>query len=178
MSTSVKPLPKTRSSQDRCPLVPGRGNPSDLLVCCGNGSFVSLICCYSLPFWGLSFYLAYPFLCCAKAFKFNQVPLVYFCFYFPWIEEVGQTGSCFDLCHQGFCLCFPLRVQFLVLHLGLPFFLLRQELLVCVPFRLQILFGTGWGTGNVNEDALPSPVPSKCPHVATVSTAPVRRLKQ
>ena len=24
MSTSVKPLPKTRSSQDRCPLVPGR----------------------------------------------------------------------------------------------------------------------------------------------------------
>ena len=31
------------------------------------------------------------FLCCAKAFKFNQVPLVYFCFYFHysrrWVIE-------------------------------------------------------------------------------------------
>ena len=27
-------------------------------------------------------HLAYSFLCCAKAFKSNQVPLVYFCFYF------------------------------------------------------------------------------------------------
>ena len=32
------------------------------------------------PFWGLPFHFAYSFLCCAKAFKFNQVPLVYFCF--------------------------------------------------------------------------------------------------
>jgi len=33
----------------------------------------------------------YSFLCCAKAFKFNQVPLVYFCFYFHysrrWVTE-------------------------------------------------------------------------------------------
>ena len=44
-----------------------------------------------LPFWGLSFHLAYSFLCCAKAFRFNQVPLVYFCFYLHysrrWIRE-------------------------------------------------------------------------------------------
>ena len=33
-----------------------------------------------LLFWGLSFHLAYSFLCYAKAFKFNQVTLVYFCF--------------------------------------------------------------------------------------------------
>ena len=43
------------------------------------------------PFWGLSFHLAYSFLCCAKAFKFNQVPLVYFCVYFccsrRWVIE-------------------------------------------------------------------------------------------
>ena len=39
---------------------------------------------YFLPFWGLSFHLAYSFLCHAKAFKFNQVPLVYFCFYFHY----------------------------------------------------------------------------------------------
>ena len=37
------------------------------------------------------FHLAYSFLCCAKAFKFNQVLLVCFCFYFhysrKWIIE-------------------------------------------------------------------------------------------
>ena len=36
-------------------------------------------------------HFAYSFLCCAKAFKFNQVPLVYFCFYFHysrrWVIE-------------------------------------------------------------------------------------------
>ena len=48
------------------------------------------------------------FLCYTKAFKFNQVPLVYFCFYFHYsrrwvIEDLA-------LCHRIFCLCFPLRV--------------------------------------------------------------------
>ena len=37
------------------------------------------------------FHLAYSFLCCAKSFKFNWVPLVYFCFYFHfsrrWVIE-------------------------------------------------------------------------------------------
>ena len=37
------------------------------------------------------FHLAYSFLCCAKAFKFNQVLLVYFYFYFcysrSWVIE-------------------------------------------------------------------------------------------
>ena len=40
---------------------------------------------------GCLFHLAYSSLCCAKAFKFNQVPLVYFCFYFHysrrWVIE-------------------------------------------------------------------------------------------
>ena len=49
------------------------------------------ICYYFLPFAGLSFHLVYRFLCCAKAFKFNQVPLVYFCVYFhysrSWVTE-------------------------------------------------------------------------------------------
>ena len=41
-------------------------------------------------------------------------------FLFPLFQEVGHRRSCYDLCHQVFCLCFPLRVlQFLVLHLGL-----------------------------------------------------------
>ena len=42
-----------------------------------------------LTFWGLSFHLAYSFLCCAC--KFNLVPLTYFCFYFcysrGWVRE-------------------------------------------------------------------------------------------
>ena len=31
-------------------------------------------------------YAIYDFLCCAKAFKFNSVPFVYFwfCFHYPW----------------------------------------------------------------------------------------------
>ena len=36
---------------------------------------------------GGHFHLAYSFLCCAKAFKFNQVPLVYFCFYFCYSKR-------------------------------------------------------------------------------------------
>ena len=49
------------------------------------------ICYYFLPFRGLSYHLAYSFLCCAKVFKFNLVPLAYFCFYFHysrrWVIE-------------------------------------------------------------------------------------------
>ena len=44
------------------------------------------------------FHLAYSFLCCAKAFKFNQVPLVYFCFYFHysrrWVIEDLYVIEC------------------------------------------------------------------------------------
>ena len=47
-----------------------------------NPLSVVLLAIYFLPFWGSSFYLDYSFLCCAKAFKFNQAPLIYFCFYF------------------------------------------------------------------------------------------------
>ena len=89
--------------------------------------FWTLILCqlfqllYFLSLWGLSFHLAYSFLCCAKVSKFNQVPLVYFGLYFHYSRRwVGHRGSCFGLCHWVFCLCFPLRVlKFLVLHLGL-----------------------------------------------------------
>ena len=41
--------------------------------------------------WVISFHLAYSFLCCAQAFKFNPVPLLYFCFHFHysgrWVIE-------------------------------------------------------------------------------------------
>ena len=48
-----------------------------LILCC-------YICYYFLPFWRLSFHLAYSFLCCAEAFN--------------------------DVCWRVFCLCSPLRV--------------------------------------------------------------------
>ena len=44
------------------------------------------------PFWGLPFHFAYSFLCCAKAFKFNQVPLVYFWFYFHYCRCRGLVA--------------------------------------------------------------------------------------
>ena len=47
-------------------------------------------------------HLAYSFLCCAEAFHFNQVPFVYFCFYFQysgrWVTEnpaMIYVGECF-----------------------------------------------------------------------------------
>ena len=46
---------------------------------------------YFLPLSGLSFHLVYSFLHCAKVFKVNYVPFVYFCFYFHysrrWVIE-------------------------------------------------------------------------------------------
>ena len=50
---------------------------------------ISFICYYFLPFWGLSFHLVYSFLCCAKAFNLNWVPVVYFYFHYfrRWVLE-------------------------------------------------------------------------------------------
>ena len=82
---------------------PGVGDGQGGLVCCDSWGRIELDTTEWLN-WTDSF------LCCAKAFKFNQVPLVYFCFYFHCSKEVGQRGSCFDLCHWVFRLCVPLRV--------------------------------------------------------------------
>ena len=59
--------------------------------------FLRLIICQLLhlllfsPIPRLSFHLVYSFLHCAKAFKFNYIPFVYFCFYFHysgrWVIE-------------------------------------------------------------------------------------------
>ena len=59
-------------------------------------SIVSCFLCYFLLFWGLIFHHFYGFLCCAKPFKFNQVSLVYFCFYFHYSrrwEEMATHSS-------------------------------------------------------------------------------------
>ena len=64
----------------------------ELLIYFGDYSLVSVfICNCFLPFWGLSFHILYGFLFCAKSSKFNQVPFVYFCFYFHysrrWVKK-------------------------------------------------------------------------------------------
>ena len=64
-------------------------------------------------------------------------------FLFPLLWEVGDRGSCFDLCHQLFCLCFPLRVlYFLVLNLGLKKkfrSLIHLSLSLCVVLRSVLI---------------------------------------
>ena len=48
------------------------------------------ICKYFLRFYGLSFCLVYGFICSEKAFKFNYIPFVYFCFHYSrrWFKEI------------------------------------------------------------------------------------------
>ena len=50
------------------------------------------ICKYIFLFCGLPFRFVYGFLCCAKAFKFNQAPFVYFCFCFHYFRRQIQKN--------------------------------------------------------------------------------------
>ena len=78
-----------------------------------NLLLVAFVCKYLLPFWGFSFWLVYDVFWCAKAFKFSEVPFVYFWFYFhysrKWIKKDLAV-----ICGRVFCLCFPPKVLFLV----------------------------------------------------------------
>ena len=51
-----------------------------------------MICKYFLPFCRLSFHFISGFLSCTKAFKFNKVPFVYFCFYFFCLRRQIQKN--------------------------------------------------------------------------------------
>ena len=48
-----------------------------------------IICKYFLPFCGLYFHFVYGFLCCEKAFDFNQAPFVY--------KDLLGQGSLFNI---------------------------------------------------------------------------------
>ena len=54
-------------------------------------------------------FVLFSFLCCAKAFKFHQIPFVYFCFYFHYSRRWVTKVSCCDLCQRVFFRCFALR---------------------------------------------------------------------
>ena len=49
-----------------------------------------MVCKYFLPFCRLSFHFVYGLFCCAKAFKFNQSPFVYFRFCFHYSRRQIQ----------------------------------------------------------------------------------------
>ena len=91
---------------------PGEGNGNPLQYYCLKKSHVQRSLIGYSP-WGLKesdtterFHFS---LCCAKAFKLNQVPLAYFCFYFcysrRWVIEDLALIYVFE-CSA----CFPLRV--------------------------------------------------------------------
>ena len=64
-----------------------------------NSLFSHIFGKYFLPFFRLSFHFVCSFLCAAKAFKFNKVPFVYFCFYFFCLRRRKQK-YCYSLCQS------------------------------------------------------------------------------
>ena len=84
----------------------------ELFVYSRNKSLVyHIICKYFLPVHRLSFCSLDSFLCCAKAFKFNSVPFVYFCFYLHYSRRHIQKNIAVIYVKEClFCLCFPLGV--------------------------------------------------------------------
>ena len=68
-----------------------------------------------LPFWGLSFHLLCGFLCCTKLLSLIRSYL----FIFSLLWEMGQKGSCCDLCQRIFCLFSCKNFIVVVSHLGL-----------------------------------------------------------
>ena len=112
------------------------------------------------------FHLDYSFLCCAKAFKFNQVPLLYFCFYFHysrrWVTEdlaltyvikcSAYVFLCFivsgltfrSLIHFEFIFVYGVRKcsNFILLHVAVQFsqhhFLKRPPLPHCIFLPLFV----------------------------------------
>ena len=84
-----------------------------------------------LPFCKLSFHFVYGFLFCAKAFKFNQVPFVYFCFYFHYsrrqiqkdIAAIYVKESVLPVILQVLYDISSYILQYLVLYLHLSLFL-------------------------------------------------------
>ena len=81
----------------------------ELFICIGYSSLIShIICKYFLPFSRLSFCFVNDFLCCAKAFKLNQVPFVYFCFYFLYFRRQIYK----QLLSFLWCCCIHLNFKF------------------------------------------------------------------
>ena len=73
---------------------------------------------YFLPFSRLSFRFVHGFLCCAKAFKSNCVPFIYFCFCFLCLMRQIQKNIAMIYVKEYSACVFLLEFLFLLLHLG------------------------------------------------------------
>ena len=74
---------------------------------------------YFLPFSRLSFHFVCGFLCCAKAFKSNCVPFIYFCFCFLCLMRQIQKNIAMIYVREYSACVFLLEfLWFLLLHLG------------------------------------------------------------
>ena len=112
----------------------------------------------------MSFHLVCSFLCCAKAFKFNSVPFVCFCFYFhycrrwfieelPWFMSSSVlpmfysksfivTGLPFrSLIHFDFILVYGIRKcsNFILLHIAVLFFQHHLLKRLSLPYCMSLL---------------------------------------
>ena len=69
-----------------------------------NQTLVSLIICkYFLLAHRLSFHFVHGFLCCAKAYKFDQIPFVQFCFCF-YCLHMTYISDCFAYISSRSCM--------------------------------------------------------------------------
>ena len=85
--------------------------------------FEHIICKYFLPFHKLSFHFIDGFLCCVKAFKFNQVQLVYFCFNLICLErDIYKNIATIFVKECSALVLFQEYFQFQVLHRYLSHF--------------------------------------------------------
>ena len=73
-------------------------------------SVVSFAIIFSCSEGCLFTFSPYSFLCCAKAFKFNQVPLVCFCFYFHYSRRWVIEDLALIYVIECSAYVFPLRV--------------------------------------------------------------------
>ena len=71
---------------------------------------------YFFPFSNF-FCFVDSFFCCSKAFRFNVVPFVYFCFCFLCLSRQILKKNCYDLCQRMFYLFLLGVLWFLVLYL-------------------------------------------------------------
>ena len=124
----------------------------ELFLCLRYQPFIGhIICKYFLPF-------ILSIVHCEKAFLFNQVLFVYFCFYFLCFRRQIQKKKTALIYVKECSAFFPLGVLwFPVLHLGLQFilslflYMVLQNFIISL-FYMQLLH---FSESSIEEDAFP-----------------------
>ena len=77
-----------------------------------NPLLVTLFANIFFPILWVAFPFVNDFLCCAKAFKFNYVPFIYFCFQFSLLWEMDQKYI--DVIYIKECPAYVFSMSFIV----------------------------------------------------------------